>query len=103
MHSQIEINPNLSIADLQIELVIEKGRSPGRSQLYEWLKASWCIDPQPRGGVKQKAVFTQKHLNRLFKLYDLMQEYRNLAVAQKALFEAMKQAPHHYFDEDAHE
>jgi hypothetical protein len=94
----IEINPEMTLSELQIELFIACGRMLGRSQFYEWLKAAWIVKPAKRGGIKLKQTFTQRHLNRLIKLSELMTQYSSLKVCQPHLFEAMKQAPEHYFD-----
>lgn len=94
------VNLVFSIQELWAELKNVCPNAPSRTQFYQWLKATWCIDPQPRGGIKQAALFTEKHLNRLIRFAQFKQVQGTLKAAQEALLEEMKQNPEHYLIED---
>jgi hypothetical protein len=91
-----EPNPEFSISDLWIELRIACGTVPARSQFYEWLKATWIVSPQPRGGLKTRQIYTQEDLNRLIKFHELKTQYGTLKATQDALLREIEANPTHY-------
>jgi hypothetical protein len=91
-----------SIQELWAELKNVCPNTPRRSQFYEWLKHTGCIDSQPRGGIKQAALFSEKHLNRLICFAQMKQSRGTLKAAQVGLLEEIKRNPSHYFEEQTH-
>jgi hypothetical protein len=98
--TEIEVNPEMTFLDLWVEAKILCPKLPVKSQFYEWLKIAWIHDPQPRGGCKIASKYTQRHLNRIAKLYEFKQQFGSLKAAQSMLFEEMKQNPELYFEEE---
>ncbi|MBD3886446.1 hypothetical protein IFO70_32720 [Phormidium tenue FACHB-886] len=97
--AQAEVNPGMTIADLWIEAKILCPRLPAKSQFYQWLRICWIHDPQPRGGCKLPSKYTQRHLNRIVKLYQFKQQVGSLKAAQQKLLEEMKEQPELYFED----
>jgi hypothetical protein len=90
------VNLVFSIQELWAELKNVCPNAPSRSQFYEWLKASWCIKPQPRGGIKQPALFTEADLNRLIRFAQLKQLTGSLKASQEALLTEIQNNPELY-------
>ena len=103
LETRIETNPGMTIAEFWIESKILCPKLPSRSQFYEWMQIAWIHDPQPRGGCKIASKYTQRHLNRIVKLYQFKQEVGSLKAAQIKLFEEMKQNPELYFEEETND
>jgi len=70
--------------------------APKRTQFYEWLKHCWCAVPQPKGGIKTPALFTEVDLNRLTRFAQLKQLKGSLKAAQEALLSEIQNSPELY-------
>lgn len=90
------VNLVFSIQELWAELKNVCPNAPSRSQFYEWLKASWCIKPQPKGGIKKPALFTEVDLNRLIRFAQLKQLTGSLKASQEALLTEIQNNPELY-------
>lgn len=85
-----------SLPELWFELKTQCPDAPSRSQFYQWLRLAWIVEPQTRGGVKQRQVFTQEGLNRLTKFYELKVQLGSLEAAQQGLLDEIKNNPTFY-------
>jgi len=84
---------NFSLSELWFELKRQCPIAPSRTQFYEWLKLTFIVSPQPRGGIKQQQIYVQEDLNRLTKFYELRTQLGTLKAAQQALLTEIENNP----------
>jgi hypothetical protein len=99
LETTVETNPEMSIDELRIEVFVAIRYVPEKSQFYEWLKASWVMKPQKRGGRRTRSTYSDKALRRLIRLGELVVvQGKTLNEARNSLFEEIKQNQDYYLD-----